>query len=56
MGSGRLELKEDDVEDRHRVNGRDEDVVECSVLACCNVYLLKCSIYVSLLFRVVGCD
>jgi hypothetical protein len=30
MGSGRFELKEDDVEDRHLVDGRDEDVVGTS--------------------------
>lgn len=31
VGSGRLELKEDDVEDRHRVGGSVEEVVIASV-------------------------
>lgn len=46
VGSGRLELKEDDVEDRHCVCVRVEDVVETSVrnsrVATCAFSIVQC--------------
>ena len=51
MGSGRLELKEYDVEDRHRVVGWWLGGRQRTRLS-----LLKYSIYVSLCLRIASCD
>lgn len=56
MGGGRLELKEDDVEDRHLVGGRIEGVVVTSTSRTRGLCLLSSSIYASLWVRIADFD